>query len=491
MSRRALREPRLPHSARLPVRLGRALCFVAVIALWLVPCALSADWTVTNRSDAAGTCLPHSCTLRQAVMAANSNGGPDRITLPAAKRYQLSIPSGADPGDSASGDLDIDGGPLTVLHPGPGQARIDFHPAGFTTGVDRIFDVAPGSPLTLRKLKLTGGGDPSGDPDGGAILAYDDVLLDHTSLVGNSAPGRGGGIFAGANATLKLRHALVAKNVAEEGGGVDHDASLSTKPAWFSARRSVIAHNNATNGDGGGLYLAPAWVPETPESTLTDTTVTGNRASTDGGGLYATNGAVLIYNSTFSRNKAGASGGGMAGEDAKLFWLTNSTVAENSAGLQAGGIYADTGMAITAATIADNTGNTIGTPFGNGGGLKVTDGNFVGVSGTVLARNRSLVDGGAMVFSDCSGAAVHSQGDNLISHAANCSGFDAHGDRVAHHPRLGTLADNGGPTRTIALLPASPAVDHYDVTAPKRDQRHHLRKDHDPDIGAFELNPGD
>ena len=26
------------------------------------------------------------------------------------------------------------------------------------------------------------------------------------------------------------------------------------------------------------------------------------------------------------------------------------------------------------------------------------------------------------------------------------------------NPRLGTLADNGGPTRTIALLPGSPAI---------------------------------
>src|SRR5207245_11762188 len=61
-------------------------------------------------------------------------------------------------------------------------------------------------------------------------------------------------------------------------------------------------------------------------------------------------------------------------------------------------------------------------------------------------------------------------------------------------PLLGTLQDNGGPTQTMALLPASPAVDAGDNTgAATFDQR-------GPgfpriaggviDIGAFEVQPG-
>ena len=56
---------------------------------------------------------------------------------------------------------------------------------------------------------------------------------------------------------------------------------------------------------------------------------------------------------------------------------------------------------------------------------------------------------------------------------------------------LGPLADNGGPTPTMALLPASPAIDSGDDSAcPPRDQRGVSRpKGSACDIGAFELAP--
>jgi hypothetical protein len=61
-------------------------------------------------------------------------------------------------------------------------------------------------------------------------------------------------------------------------------------------------------------------------------------------------------------------------------------------------------------------------------------------------------------------------------------------------PRLGALADNGGPTKTHALLAGSPAIDHGDNNdAPAIDQRGVARpRDGDGngsrvvDIGAFE-----
>jgi hypothetical protein len=51
------------------------------------------------------------------------------------------------------------------------------------------------------------------------------------------------------------------------------------------------------------------------------------------------------------------------------------------------------------------------------------------------------------------------------------------------------LADNGGPTRTIALLAGSPAIDAGDITAaPFTDQRGFPRPAGSaPDIGAFEF----
>jgi hypothetical protein len=68
------------------------------------------------------------------------------------------------------------------------------------------------------------------------------------------------------------------------------------------------------------------------------------------------------------------------------------------------------------------------------------------------------------------------------------------GDRQNVDPRLGPLADNGGPTQTVPLLYGSPAIDTADVTVcPATDQRGITRLsdgngDGNPrcDIGAYE-----
>jgi hypothetical protein len=52
-------------------------------------------------------------------------------------------------------------------------------------------------------------------------------------------------------------------------------------------------------------------------------------------------------------------------------------------------------------------------------------------------------------------------------------------------PGLGQLDDNGGPTRTHALLPGSPAIGHGHPLGLKTDQRG-VRRDTDPDSGAYE-----
>jgi hypothetical protein len=91
-----------------------------------------------------------------------------------------------------------------------------------------------------------------------------------------------------------------------------------------------------------------------------------------------------------------------------------------------------------------------------------------------------------------------SQGHNLIGDPFGSSGFGVTGDLVGTtesplDPRLGPLANNGGPTRTHALLAGSPAIDHGDSSVSGTDQRGRPRlKDGDGrggpavDIGAVE-----
>jgi hypothetical protein len=72
---------------------------------------------------------------------------------------------------------------------------------------------------------------------------------------------------------------------------------------------------------------------------------------------------------------------------------------------------------------------------------------------------------------------------SLVDIAGGC---DETGSNLATStPGLRPLAANGGPTETVALRPASPAIGNAGPGAPPRDQRGRRRDAH-PDIGAFE-----
>jgi len=97
---------------------------------------------------------------------------------------------------------------------------------------------------------------------------------------------------------------------------------------------------------------------------------------------------------------------------------------------------------------------------------------------TIVATNQ------AAGSPDCAGP-VTSGGNNLES-GTSC-GFTALGD-VQANPKLAPLRANGGPTRTRALRPGSPALNAGDNgTCEPRDQRG-IRRPQGPrcDIGSYE-----
>jgi hypothetical protein len=199
---------------------------------------------------------------------------------------------------------------------------------------------------------------------------------------------------------------------------------------------------------------------------------------------------VLLTASTVSGNQAVAGdGGGIYANDAA--GLTNSTLSGNSAGSVGGGIRAGN-LTLLNDTITDNAAHTAG------GGIYLAPAGLSSVRNSIIAGN-SVDPGGT--GPDLSGD-FNSDGHNLIGDGGGSTGFtdgSAIGDRVGKaanpiDPRLGALANNGGPTKTHALLAGSPAIDHGDNTnAPATDQRGVARpRDGDGkgsqvvDIGAFE-----
>jgi hypothetical protein len=224
--------------------------------------------------------------------------------------------------------------------------------------------------------------------------------------------------------------------------------------------------------DGGGKVQIMQVAPETTVK-LSDLTIAHGSiiSNITGGGGIDNQGLLTVSNSTFSNNSAtsvsvsGTGSGGGILNDGGLLTITNSTFSGNSAELD------------------------------GGGGILVVGGitGSASVKSTILAANAG---------SNCTGT-ITDAGYN-ISDDATCgfakTGSANNGDGV--NPMLSPtgLANNGGPTQTIALLPGSPAIDAIplahctDQASPPNpiitDQRLFPRPDGGEvfcDIGAYEV----
>jgi hypothetical protein len=102
----------------------------------------------------------------------------------------------------------------------------------------------------------------------------------------------------------------------------------------------------------------------------------------------------------------------------------------------------------------------------------------------ILALNE---DGGLEFDLETPGAATVTGGNNLIMVRSATTSVPA--DTIFDDPKLGPLADNGGPTKSLALLTGSPAIDHGNIVRPVTfDQRFFKRVvGSSPDIGALEF----
>ena len=194
--------------------------------------------------------------------------------------------------------------------------------------------------------------------------------------------------------------------------------------------------------------------------TVKNSAILFNRSQYSGGGIYSDSGTLDISNTTIANNQAGGAGGGIISYQGGTT-LTNSTIVGNSAGTLGSGVY-----------------------------------SFIGT----LVLNNTLIAGNTGANRDCDGAASGS--NNLIQDSVNACGLSdgVNGNHIGANPNLAALAENGGPTQTIALQYPSDAIDAGDNTicanAPinNRDQRGSTRpKDGNGDasqvcdIGAYEL----
>lgn len=495
------------------------------------------------------------CSLREAVIAANTNSRVDDCNAgdfaptvdiiefaPAldGTAILLSI-DGADEDGALTGDLDLT---EAVVIRGNGMGGVDRSAADvqqvntFIAGnegnpdddsddfADRIFEVHGGVAATFEDLVIARGRDvsegggiraavdssltlnsvallqnsASSDSQavrGGGIAAFGELAVRRSAFLQNAATALGGGsatptahggglAAAGGTATFEelvfLQNVVTSQAGAAAGGGlvVDGTGGFSFDEGLFA--QNIVFVQGAGGAGGAALLADPGGMRD---ATLHGNVVTAGPAH--GGGLMI-RADVTLTNATLSGNRASggggeeARGGGLSADGTVSVSLNNVTVIENEA----------------------SAGGDISRGFG-GGVDDRTSGATVALGNTIVAGNTAKAGG-----PDCIGGPT-SDGFNVIGDDSDCGFSPNTGDQVGTaanpiDPRLGALGDNGGSFRVgitdvphLTHRPAhnSPAVDGGDPGEPgaggtcaERDQRGRERPIDGDDSGIAACDSG-
>ena len=375
---------------------GLALLF----ALTTLNPASAATFIVSSLAD-SGT-----GSLRQAVISANSAAGEDEIVFTVTGKITLTS------GEIAIADrLKIAGpgaGALTVS--GNDQSRIFLVQGPAKAAID----------VTLSGLTLTRG---RTSLRGGAVAVLNENLTILDSVISDSRAGRSaappsngcGGNVALREGTLRIVNSRLTAGTAE---GVGASTGGNLCAVGESLRLETTTVSGGTARQGGGLYFLGAW------ATIHSSTISGNTAEANGGGVYIGVGDVGFLNSTISGNTAG-NGGGL--------------YADNT-----GDGFSGTFVTFELTTLSNNTATAAGGSLhqdGTAGGLSIYD--------SIIANGKPEDIDLSSGFYVARHSLIEAPLGPPIPGTNNILGVD---------PRLGPLANNGGPTMTHVPLPGSPAI---------------------------------
>jgi len=291
---------------------------------------------------------------------------------------------------------------------------------------------------------LTIDGNNSGDPMleiiNASVVTISDLTMEHA----------GGSALFVQQGTLTVNRCRFAHNL---GSAIVNGGTLTVNDSVFDT--------NQTGNSGGAIN-------NNAGASINTSSFIGNSAGVGGGAIY-NSGGIVIHASTFSGNQAvgsNSSRGGAIGSNGDMS-IDDSTFAGNAASGFGGALQLDHAATVTTSTF---------------------DGNYSALGGNAVNTfaaftvSRSILDG-------CNGT-VTSAGDNIGTDGSCFADSIPLNDRGNVAARLAPLADNGGPTKTMALRSRSPAIDQVIVNAVScsgTDQRGVARPSGARcDIGAYE-----
>jgi uncharacterized repeat protein (TIGR01451 family) len=312
-------------------------------------------------------------------------------------------------------NLTISGGGLSsILAVNPAA---DVSISGLTITDSKGSALINGGTLSVSDSDFTNN-NADGDTYGGAILNYNLLTVTGSSFSNNTGT-VGGAVYNGGTAIVDDTSFT---NNNGYGGGINNTGILTISNAVFS--------DNTTNSTGGGGGILNDGMLNVTESTFSNNSALA--ASESGGGID-NEATAEISDCTFNGNIAGSGGLGGGGlYTAAEATVINSTFYNNTAEATDGGaIYAAGSLVVTNSTIDANTANA-------GGGIYIAGSAGVNLYNTIVAQDNNGDVTGTL---DQNGPATASS-NNFIS----------------GNPDLGALANNGGPTETMAPQGSDPSI---------------------------------
>lgn len=306
-------------------------------------------------------------------------------------------------------------------------------------GANRVLAVERGVTLTLSNLTIAGGYSQDGSGGGGV---YNDGTLNvlactfqGNTVVGSNAapvwqpgfPGNGGAIYNSATGLLSVDGCTFWNNSATGGSGMNGYAGA----IMGMGGPSIDGGPGSSGGAASGGAIYNAGTARIVNGTFASNSVTGGSGGDGGapgyGVIETSRGPDVVYGTPGAPGQGGAATAAAVYDASANCAMTNCTLAFNTA---TGGV----GGSFLSFPIAPG-------PSGGAAGC---------VSGATLVNCLLAGNTAADTFTD--------GGHNVRSATANGV--------------VGPLADNGGPTLTVALPDGSPAIDAADnLAAPPTDQR--------------------
>ena len=427
--------------------------------------------TVNTLADDPSGPTPGYTTLRDAITLADA-GTANQYVINFSVEGTIHLTS---PLPSLDNNIVLDG-------PGASRLKVQREP---TPGQFSVFAVDSGGIVDISGMTISGGNNAS---YGGGLINLGTLMVSNSTFSSNSAA-VGGGIANLGTATVI--DSIFAGNSANNGGGIDSDGTLMVIDSIFTG-------NSANNFYGGGLMNSGG------TATVIGSAFTGNSAIYSGGGIANFSGGLTLTDSNFINNSA-VVGGSIYNYSGSTATVTDSIFINNSAASEGGGVFNGGTATVTNSIFANNSAPAGGGIFsygtltvldstftsnsalGTGGGLDNYSGGTATLTNCTISGNTSqngggIDNGGSLMLNNTivagnlntestlrtispvrssrparttSSATVQESPTLPISIPSNLIGTTA--DPM--NPLLGPLADYGGPTQTMALLPGSPAID--------------------------------